>query len=32
MPDQLIVCKSCGFTADEDKRDGGTGGAHLLRH
>jgi predicted metal-binding protein len=32
MPDQLIVCKSCGFTATEEKRDGETGGAHLLKH
>ncbi|WOD36940.1 DUF1636 domain-containing protein [Nodosilinea sp. E11] len=32
MPDQLIVCKSCGFTAAEEKRDGETGGAHLLKH
>ncbi|PSN06732.1 hypothetical protein C7293_30815 [filamentous cyanobacterium CCT1] len=31
MPDQLIVCKSCSFTADEEKRDGETGGAHLLK-
>ena len=30
MPDQLIVCQSCGFTATEEKRDGETGGAHLL--
>jgi predicted metal-binding protein len=32
MPDQLIVCKSCGFTADEEKRNDETGGAHLLNH
>ncbi|MEA5451750.1 DUF1636 domain-containing protein [Leptolyngbya sp. CCNP1308] len=32
MPDQLIVCESCGFTADEEKRDGETGGAHLIKH
>jgi predicted metal-binding protein len=32
MPDQLIVCQSCGFTADEEKRDGETGGAHLLKN
>jgi predicted metal-binding protein len=31
MPDQLIVCKGCGFAADEEKRDGETGGAHLLK-
>ena len=31
MPDQLIVCKSCGFSVDEEKRDGETGGAHLLK-
>ncbi len=29
MPDQLIACKSCSFTADEKKRDGETGGAYL---
>ncbi|MEB3336208.1 MAG: DUF1636 family protein [Leptolyngbyaceae bacterium] len=28
---RLIVCKSCGFSADEEKRDGETGGAHLLK-
>ena len=32
MPDQLIVCKSCGFSVDEDKRNDETGGAHLLKH
>ncbi len=32
MPDQLIVCQSCGFAADEEKRDGETGGGHLLKH
>lgn len=32
MPDQIIVCKNCGFSADEEKRDGETGGAHLLKH
>ena len=32
MPDQLIVCKSCGFSEDEEKRDGETGGEHLLKH
>ncbi|MFQ4136842.1 DUF1636 domain-containing protein [Nodosilinea sp. PGN35] len=32
MPDQLIVCKSCGFSVDEEKRDGETGGGHLLKH
>lgn len=32
MPNQLIVCKSCGFSADEEKRDGETGGEHLLKH
>ncbi|TVQ12814.1 MAG: DUF1636 domain-containing protein [Leptolyngbya sp. DLM2.Bin27] len=31
MPDQLIVCQSCGFTATEEKCDGETGGAHLLK-
>ncbi len=31
MPDQLIVCKSCGFAVDEEKRNGETGGAHLLK-
>jgi predicted metal-binding protein len=29
---QLIVCKSCGFSVDEEKRNGETGGAHLLKH
>lgn len=28
----LIVCKSCGFSAEEDKREGETGGEHLLKH
>ncbi len=32
MPDQLIVCKSCGFAEDEEKRDGETGGEHLMKH
>lgn len=32
MPDQLIVCRSCGFSEKEDKREGETGGEHLLRH
>lgn len=32
MPDQLIVCKSCGFSADEEKRNNETGGAYLLKH
>ncbi|MEA5466684.1 DUF1636 domain-containing protein [Leptothoe sp. PORK10 BA2] len=31
MSDQLIVCKSCGFSASEEKRNGETGGAHLLK-
>lgn len=32
MPDQLIVCKSCGFSEAEEKCDGETGGEHLLKH
>jgi len=28
----LIVCKGCGFSADEETREGETGGAHLLKH
>ncbi len=28
----LIVCKSCGFSADEETREGETGGAYLLKH
>jgi predicted metal-binding protein len=32
MTHVLIVCKSCGFSADEEKRDGETGGAYLLKH
>lgn len=31
MPDQLIVCQSCGVSVEEEKRDGETGGAHLLK-
>ena len=31
MPDQLIVCKSCGFATDEEKRGGETGGNYLLK-
>lgn len=27
----LIICKSCGFSADEEKRNGKTGGFHLLK-
>jgi predicted metal-binding protein len=32
MPDQLIVCASCGFTEHEHKRDGESGGEHLFKH
>jgi predicted metal-binding protein len=28
----LIVCKSCGFSVDEEQREGETGGTHLLKH
>ncbi|MGG6293904.1 DUF1636 domain-containing protein [Leptolyngbya sp. AN02str] len=31
MPDQLIVCKSCGFSVEEESRNGETGGEHLLK-
>jgi predicted metal-binding protein len=30
MSDQLIVCTSCGFSRQEEKRDGKTGGEHLF--
>lgn len=32
MSDQLIICKSCGFSVNEERRDGETGGTHLLKH
>jgi predicted metal-binding protein len=28
----LIVCKSCGFSTDEETREGEPGGTHLLKH
>ncbi len=27
----LIVCRNCGFSTGEEKREGETGGAHLLK-
>jgi len=32
MPDQLIVCVSCGFSEHEHKRDGESGGEYLFKH